>query len=392
MYDIVGKYNTATVYALDVDSESHAQVLQMCNVEELRDCSIKMMPDMHASEGCTVGTSMTVGEKINPSYVGSDIGCGMQVYRLEDGFIDLPALDSAVRELIPSGAAVYPRANPVIKQVDIKSLYAYPTLRHETVSRAIGTLGGGNHFIELDRSVDGEYYLVIHSGSRRLGKDVALYHQKMAFFTSHGISPEEVAKKKLRVCDVKSRVIPAHCFLSGEHKGRYLHDMNIAVKYADVSRKYMGELILSKMGLKVAESFATVHNYIDTTHGILRKGAVSAQNGEKLIIPINMRDGSLICVGKGNPDWNFTAPHGAGRVLKRSDAKATISLEEYREAMKGIYSTSVNESTIDESPMAYRGIDDIHDTVEPTAEVVDIITPVYNFKASKSEVADDGEG
>lgn len=390
MYDIVGKYNTATVYALNVDSESHAQVLRMCNIEELRDSVIRMMPDMHASEGCTVGTSMTVGESINPSYVGSDIGCGMQVYRLGDGFIDLPALDAAVRELIPSGAALYPRSNPVIKQVDVKSLYAYPTLRHETVSRSIGTLGGGNHFIELDKSVGGEYYLVIHSGSRRLGKDVALYHQKMAFFTSHGISPEEVARKRMRVCDVKSRLHPSQCFLSGEYKERYLHDMNIAVRYAEVSRKHMGELIIARLGLTVEESFTTVHNYVDTRHGILRKGAVSAQSGEKLIIPINMRDGSLICIGKGNPDWNYTAPHGAGRVLKRSDAKANISLEEYREAMKGIYSTSVNESTIDESPMAYRSIDDIHDAIEPTADVVDVITPVYNFKASRPET-DDGD-
>lgn len=389
MYEIVGKYNKATVYAVSVDSDSHAQVLRMCNVEELKDCSIRMMPDMHASEGCTVGTSMTVGEKLNPSYVGSDIGCGMQVYKLENGSVDLPALDSAIRELIPSGAAVYPRANPVIRQVDIKSLYAYPVLRHETVSRSIGTLGGGNHFIELDKSVNGEYYLVIHSGSRRLGKDVALYHQKMAFFTAHGITPEEVAKKRMRVCDVKSRVIPSQCFLSGEYKDRYLHDMNIAVKYAEVSRKHMGELIIARMGLRVAESFTTVHNYVDTKHGILRKGAVSAQEREKLIIPINMRDGSLICIGKGNPDWNCTAPHGAGRVLKRSDAKATITIEEYREAMKGIYSTSVNESTVDESPMAYRGIDDIYGVIDPTATVTDIITPVYNFKASKSEATDE---
>ena len=389
MYDIVGKYNTARVFAVSVDSESYAQVLRMCNVEELRDSVIRMMPDMHASQGCTVGTSMTVGEKLNPAYVGSDIGCGMQVYKLEDNTVSLPALDDAVRELVPSGAALYPRANPIIKKVDIQSLYAFPVLRHDTVSRSIGTLGGGNHFIELDKSVDGEYYLVIHSGSRRLGKDVALYHQKMAFFTTHGITPEEVAKKRMRVSDVKSRLIPSQCFLSGEYKARYLHDMNIAVKYAEVSRKHMGELIIARLGLKVSESFTTVHNYIDTERSILRKGAVSAQEGEKLIIPINMRDGSLICVGKGNPDWNYTAPHGAGRVLKRSDAKATVTLEEYREAMKGVYSTSVNESTIDESPMAYRSMDDIYNTVDPTAAVTDIITPVYNFKASRAEAIDE---
>ena len=198
----------------------------------------------------------------------------------------------------------------------------------------------------------------------------------------------------MKVTDIQSRILPKDCFLSGENLARYLHDMNIAVKYAEISRKAMGETILSRLGLHVSEEFTTVHNYIDTKHGILRKGAVSAQQGERLIIPINMRDGSLICRGKGNPDWNFTAPHGAGRLMRRSEAKASISIEEYREAMRGIYTTSVNESTLDESPMAYRGIDDILDTVEPTVEVVDVVTPVYNFKASKATVDEetaDGE-
>ena len=394
MYDVIGKYNRATIYAQTVDSESYAQVLQMCNVPELEGSTIKMMPDMHASAGCTVGTSMTVGDKINPAYVGSDIGCGMQVYRLKETEIDFAALDDAIRAYVPSGAAIYPRSNPVIKQIPLEELYCYPTLRHDTVVRSIGTLGGGNHFIEVDRCMDGSLCLVIHSGSRRLGKDVALYHQKMAFFAHHGISAEEVARKKLKITDIKTHVLAQNCFLSGEGKERYLHDMNIAVKYAEVSRKNMGEILISRLGLNVTDSFTTVHNYIDTEHGILRKGAVSAQEGETLIIPINMRDGSLICRGKGNPEWNFTAPHGAGRLMKRSEAKASISLEEYREAMKGIYSTSVGESTIDESPMAYRSIDDIVDTVEPTVDIIDVITPVYNFKASKAvtdEETADGE-
>ena len=394
MYDVIGKYNRATIYAQTVDSESYAQVLQMCNVPELEGSTIKMMPDMHASAGCTVGTSMTVGDKINPAYVGSDIGCGMQVYMLKETEIDFAALDDAIRAYVPSGAAIYPRSNPVIKQIPLEELYCYPTLRHDTVVRSIGTLGGGNHFIEVDRCMDGSLCLVIHSGSRRLGKDVALYHQKMAFFAHHGISAEEVARKKLKITDIKTHVLAQNCFLSGEGKERYLHDMNIAVKYAEVSRKNMGEILISRLGLNVTDSFTTVHNYIDTEHGILRKGAVSAQEGETLIIPINMRDGSLICRGKGNPEWNFTAPHGAGRLMKRSEAKASISLEEYREAMKGIYSTSVGESTIDESPMAYRSIDDIVDTVEPTVDIIDVITPVYNFKASKAvtdEETADGE-
>lgn len=386
MFDVIGKYNTAVIYALNTDSESYAQVLKMCNTEELKGCRIRMMPDMHAAEGCTVGTSMTVGDKINPAYVGSDIGCGMQVYRLADRDVDFARLDSVIRSEIPSGAAIFPRTSPAIKQVSIEELYCFPTLRFDTVNRSIGTLGGGNHFIEIDRGADGELYLVIHSGSRRLGKDVALYHQKTAFFTTHGITPEEVAKKKMKVTDVKSRLVPSKCFLSGVYAERYFHDMDIALKYAEVSRKDMGEKIISAMGFTVDESFTTVHNYIDTAKRILRKGAVSAALGEKLIIPINMRDGSLICRGKGNDEWNCTAPHGAGRLMKRSDAKASITLDEYRAAMKGIYTTSVNESTIDESPMAYRSIDDIIDAIEPTVEITDIALPVYNFKASKGPV------
>lgn len=394
MYDVTGKYNKATIYALNVDSESYAQVLKMCNVKELEGCSIRMMPDMHASEGCTVGTSMTVKDKINPAYVGGDIGCGMQVYKLRESEMDFSILDSVIREKIPSGAAVYPRSNPVIKDIPLEELYCFGSIRHMTVSQSIGTLGGGNHFIEIDRDLEGSLYLVIHSGSRRLGRDVAMYHQRMAFFISHGYLPEEVEKKKLRMTDVQTHIRPENCFLSGGYAERYFHDMNIAVRYAEVSRRNMADTIISSLGLNVEEEFTTVHNYIDTKHGILRKGAVSAQKDEKLIIPINMRDGSLLCKGKGNPDWNFTAPHGAGRLMKRSEAKATITLDEYKRAMSGIFTTSVNESTLDESPMAYRSIDDILNTVEPTVDIIDIITPVYNFKASKpvtDEETMDGE-
>ena len=391
MYDVIGKYNKATVYAVNVDSDSYAQVLKMCNVEELSGSKIRMMPDMHASEGCTVGTSLTVGEKINPSYVGSDIGCGMQVYKLKNKEIDFSALDEAIRTLIPSGASIYPKSNPAVKHIPFDDLYCFARLRHDTVYRSLGTLGGGNHFIEVDRGSEGSLYLVIHSGSRRLGKDVAFFHTNMAYFNAHGITAEELSKKKKITIDVKSRLIPSQCFLSGIGKERYLNDMNIAVKYAEVSRNDMGMKLISALRLDVEDEFTTVHNYIDTKAGILRKGAVSAREGERLIIPINMRDGSLLCVGKGNEEWNYTAPHGAGRLMKRSDAKANITLEEYKESMKGIYSTSISESTIDESPMAYRSMNDIVDTISPTAEIVDILTPVYNFKASKYKVDEETE-
>ncbi len=389
MFDVIGKWNTAKVYASSVDSDSYAQVLRMCNLEKLKDSRIRMMPDMHASAGCTVGTSLTVGEYINPAYVGGDIGCGMQVYQLEEETINFAALDECIRSEIPSGAAIFPRANPAIRTLPLKSLHCYEYLRHETVSRSLGTLGGGNHFFEVAKGMeDGKLYLIIHSGSRRLGRDVALYHQNQAFFEHHGITSEEAKKKGLRPRNIQSNIHPSSCFLSGENLTRYLHDMNIAVDYATLSRQLMGQTIIDRLGLHVVRSFATIHNYIDTEAGVLRKGAVSAKQGEMILIPINMRDGSLLCIGKGNEDWNCTAPHGAGRVLKRSDAKATISLDEYREVMKGVYTTCVGESTIDESPMAYRRISDILDVIDPTADVKDILEPIYNFKASK-EIVDE---
>lgn len=386
MFDIIGKFNSATVYAKSVDSESYAQVLAMCNIEELKNSKIKMMPDMHAAEGCTIGTSITIADKINPSYVGSDIGCGMQVYKLSDSEIDFPLLDHCVRTYIPSGAAIHEKATVGIKQIPLNALYCYDTLQHDIIARSFGTLGGGNHFIEIDKSMNGYYYLIIHSGSRRLGKDVALYYQKAAYFAMNGISPPEAIKKRTRFSDIESKIQPGNCFLSGEYLEKYLHDMHIAVQYADLSRKQMGEKLIEQLGLKVEDSFTTIHNYVNMEDKILRKGAVSAKNNELLIIPINMRDGCLICKGKGNDEWNYTAPHGAGRLMKRSEAKVSISIEEYKDAMKGIYSTSVNESTIDESPMAYRSIDDIIDVVEPTVEIIDITTPVYNFKASKGVI------
>ncbi|MBQ9748421.1 MAG: RtcB family protein [Clostridia bacterium] len=395
MFDIIGRWNTARVYASSVDSESYAQVLRMCNLERLKDSRIRMMPDMHASAGCTVGTSLTVGEYVNPAYVGGDIGCGMQVYRLEEREIDFARLDECVRAYIPSGAAIFSHANPAIRTLPLKSLHCYEHLRYDTVSRSLGTLGGGNHFIEVARGIEDEcLYLIIHSGSRRLGRDVALYHQNQAFFEHHGITSEEARAKGLRPRDVQSNIHPSTCFLSGENLTRYLHDMNIAVDYATLSRQLMGQTIIDRLALHPTHAFATIHNYIDTKAGVLRKGAVSAQAGEQILIPINMRDGSLLCVGKGNEDWNCTAPHGAGRVMKRSDAKAAISLDEYREVMAGVYTTSVGESTIDESPMAYRRIGDILDVIDPTAEVTDILEPVYNFKASKAvtdEEVMDGE-
>ena len=389
MFEIIGKYNRATVYAATVDSEAYAQVLRMCNREELRDSRIRMMPDMHAAEGCTVGTSMTVGDRVNPAYVGGDIGCGMQVYRLDTPSVDLPRLDEAIREGVPSGAAIFPSPNGAVHRVPLEKLRCYESISHQLVSRSFGTLGGGNHFIELEQGLDGALYLVIHSGSRRLGRDVALYHQAAAFFATLGMDGDEVRRKRMKPADIKTTLRPEDCFLSGYLLENYLHDMDIAVAYASESRRRMGEVILERLGITASDSFATIHNYVDTKARVLRKGAVSAQKGERLLIPINMKDGSLLCEGLGNPDWNCTAPHGSGRVMKRSEAKETLSMEDYRREMAGIYSTSVNESTLDESPMAYRRMAEIETAITPTAEVKDILTPLYNFKASSTAAIDE---
>lgn len=389
MFEIIGKHNRATVYAASVDADSYAQVLRMCNSEELKDARIRMMPDMHAAEGCTVGTSMTVEGRVNPAYVGSDIGCGMQIYRLDTDSVELPRLDEVIRACIPSGAAIFSTPNSAVHRVPLEGLSCFDSISHEPVARSFGTLGGGNHFIELEQGLDGGLYLVIHSGSRRLGRDVALYHQSAAFFACLGIDEGEVRRKRLKPADIKTTLRPEDCFLSGHLLENYLRDMDITVTYAAESRRRMGEAILERLGITAADAFTTIHNYIDTQAGILRKGAVSAQKGERLFIPINMKDGSLLCVGRGNPDWNFTAPHGSGRVMKRSEAKEALSMEDYRREMKGVYSTSVNESTLDESPMAYRRMAEIETAIQPTAEVTDILTPLYNFKASRSAAIDE---
>lgn len=389
MFEIVGRYNRATVYAEMVDKDSFAQIWRMCNNEKLKGSRIRMMPDTHASAGCTVGTSLTFDDRVNPSFVGDDIGCGMQVYELADRNIDFAELDRTIRESIPSGPRIFDHAISQIKNVPLDSLHCFDFIRYDTVKRSFGTLGGGNHFIEVDKAADGRLYLVIHSGSRRLGRDVAGFHNAAAFFCACGIDPKEAARKKLRPGEIKSGCSLGECFLSGGLLEEYLNDMKLAVNYASESRKAMGETIISKMNLHPVSSFATIHNYIDTENKILRKGAVSAQSGETIIIPINMKDGALICRGRGNVDWNYTAPHGSGRVLRRSEAKELITLDEFKAEMEGVFTTSVNESTIDESPMAYRRVDEILNTIDPTAEVVERILPVYNFKASRPVTDED---
>lgn len=331
--------------------------------------------------------------------VGVDIGCGMYTVNLGKNELDLPKLDE-IAHFIPSGTRVWEGRQ---EHFDLTVLRCHRNLKDsKRLERSLGTLGGGNHFIEMDRSKDGTNYLVIHSGSRNLGKQVAEYYQQLAIDLNHGkeeyfqkrdalISEYKVtgrrteiqaALKALRWTEKKADVPDELSFLYGTYLEDYLHDVEICQQFATRNRELMAEIILSRLGLTKEDAFHTVHNYIDTEEMILRKGAVAAHDGERLLIPINMRDGSVLAVGKGNPEWNFSAPHGAGRILSRTDAREKLDLAAYEKAMEGIYTTSVSLSTIDEAPMAYKSLEDILDVIRESVDVIDIIKPIYNFKAS----------
>ncbi len=399
MLELNGKYNQAKVFTDKIDNDCIAQIILLCNQEFTKGLSIRMMPDVHAGSGCTVGTTMTIKDKIVPNLVGSDIGCGMETVKLQEQQIDLKAFDRLIYERIPSGFAIREKHHSYVKRLRLSELRCLKYIDILKAEKSLGTLGGGNHFIELDRDESGAFYLVIHSGSRHLGLEVASYYQKAGYHRLNKSSYEDVQKltehlkSQNRQSEIESEVkkllstkttsVPKDlAYVEGGLFEDYVHDMKIVQEYALYNRKAIAEELLSGMKLHAVERFTTVHNYLDTEHMILRKGAISAEKGEKILIPINMRDGSLICIGKGNPDWNYSAPHGAGRLMSRSEAKELFTVEEYEEEMKGIYSTSVGRGTLDESPMAYKSMEDITENIGDTAEIVQVIRPVYNFKAS----------
>ena len=397
MIELRGKYNVAYVYTEIVDQESISQIIELLNQPMSQGQTIRMMPDVHAGAGCTIGTTMTVGDKIIPNLVGVDIGCGMEVTYLNESEIDFAKLDSVIRNCVPSGFEVRNRAHSFFKQIDLSKLRSAKFVDTEYAKMSLGTLGGGNHFIEVDKTEDGKLLLVVHSGSRHLGTEVARHYQKAAFNDLNKRGAEmlvlqlrvqgrdkEIEQELKRYSGVHIPKDLAYC--EGELMDSYVHDMKIVQEFAKLNRKAITQTILSECGLTATDSFTTIHNYLDTENMILRKGAVSAQLGEKLIIPMNMRDGALICVGKGNPEWNYSAPHGAGRLINRGAAKQNISLDEYVKSMQGIYSTSVGQSTIDESPMAYKPMQSIIDNIGDTVDIVEIVKPVYNFKASETRV------
>ncbi len=398
--EIKGKVNTAICYAKVVEDEAIEQIRRMCDYEMTRGSKIRIMPDVHSGKGCTIGTTMTVVDKVVPNVVGVDIGCGMYTVSLGKGDIDLEKVDEAAH-YIPSGTRVWEGRK---EKFDLTGLKCYRELKDtKRLARSLGTLGGGNHFIEIDEASDGTKYLVIHSGSRNLGKQVAEHYQKLAVLLDRGF--EEYFEKRDQIIatykaegrkteiegalkELKRQVFKGEsampedlCFLYGTYMEDYLHDVEICQAFAKRSRELMAEILIGLSGLTAGESFHTIHNYIDTSEMILRKGSIAAHKGEKVLIPINMRDGSVIAVGKGNPEWNYSAPHGAGRIMSRTKAKEQLSMEEYKEAMKGIYTTSVSESTLDEAPMAYKSLDDIIDVITESVDVIEVIKPLYNFKA-----------
>ena len=368
MFELNGRYATAKIFSDDVDPVSISQVIQFLNQPIAEGQKIRMMPDIHAGRGCTIGTTMTITDRVVPNLVGSDIGCGMEVVYLDVDVIDFERLDHIIHHKVPHGYKKRAIPHHFMNNFDLTELKCYFNLEAGSEGNfALGTLGGGNHFIEINQTKDGDLIMVIHSGSRRIGADVCEYYQNAAlkeFKRFHNMASD----KDLIYCE-------------GRIFEDYIHDMKIMQDCASLNRKAIAETILSEYGMDFTKSFTTIHNYIDMDRMILRKGAVSANKNETLIIPINMRDGSIICKGKGNSDWNYSAPHGAGRLFSRSKAKEELSFDDFERAMEGIYSTSVSKKTLDESPMAYKPIDNILNNVEDTVKIIDIVKPVYNFKA-----------
>ena len=402
MFEIVGKKCTAICYAKVVDESAVTQIQRMCDYDLTEGSRVRIMPDVHAGKGCTIGTTMTIVDKAVPNVVGVDLGCGMYTVDLGQADIDLERFDEAAH-YIPSGKNIWESRQA---KFDLTELRCYRQLKNpKRVARSLGTLGGGNHFIEIDVAEDGMKYLVIHSGSRNLGKQVAELYQQLAIDLNRGIGDYLEAKEELirtykaagRRKEIQAALkelewkketlrpdIPDDlCYLSGKYLEDYLHDVEICQRFARMNREKMAEILLERTGLTAGDAFHTIHNYIDTEEMILRKGAIAAHDGELVLIPINMRDGSVLARGKGNPEWNYSAPHGAGRLMSRKDAKNTLSMDEYRETMEGIYTTSVNENTLDEAPMAYKALDDIIDVIRESVDVIDILKPIYNFKAAE---------
>lgn len=397
------------IFTENIEPEALNQIYTLIKQPAFSDCKVRIMPDVHAGAGCVIGFTADLGEKVIPNIVGVDIGCGMLTVNLGKIDIDLAKLDEVIRKYVPNGRNVHEKEETEFATNIINRLYCKEQLKNvDWLKRSCGTLGGGNHFIEVDIDDESNKYLIIHSGSRNIGKQVAEIYQQMAIDDISGKSNFKADSEKLiteykkagREKEISKAInelktsyeknspkIPRELsYLTGKHRETYLHDMKLCQEFAGTNRRTMQEIIAYYMGWKTTketERFQTIHNYIEHDTNMVRKGAISAKAGEKVLIPINMRDGCIIGIGKGNKDWNCSAPHGAGRIMSRSKAKETVSLEEFEQSMQGIYTTSVNRSTIDESPMAYKPIEEIVANIQDTVEIVKFIKPIYNFKASE---------
>lgn len=407
MLELKGKYNTAKVFTDNIDAETISQIINLCNQKSMETSKIRIMPDCHAGAGCTIGTTITITDKVIPNLVGVDIGCGMLAAKLDIKEIEFKKLDECIRKNVPAGMSIHEEPVLTASLYGELSLIKAPIDIHKA-ERSIGTLGGGNHFLEIDKDTDGAYWLVIHTGSRHLGLEVARYYQNLAYedcketyVGSYKECSEELVKKlkaekrqneieyalknlkKQMEQAVQGMKIPKKlAYLSGQHMYDYLHDIAVVQGMAKINRLTICKRICDVMGWNTIETFETIHNYIDVEKQILRKGSVSAKKGEKLVIPINMRDGVLFCKGKGNSDWNFSAPHGAGRIMSRGQAKELISMEDFEMSMADVYTTSVCRATLDEAPQAYKPMKEILENIQDTVEIMDVWKPVYNFKAS----------
>lgn len=393
MFEIVGKRNSAIVFAEKINKETKTQIASLLREEAFADSKIRIMPDTHTGKYTVVGTTMTLNGRITPSLLGVDIGCGVEVVFLKENAVDLSKFDETVHALVPCGAKIH--SAPVVDKFDFSKLNCLSSVNQSRAMKSIGTLGGGNHFIELDKDENGNLILVIHSGSRQAGSDVAVYYQELAYREAckkerkqsrdkyyKAVNEEQYYCKSIRR-EVKAKFATTkqNAILKGDMFFRYLNDVAIIQEYADLNRRAIAERICTAMQLHITDRFSCVHNYIDKESMILRKGAISARQNERVIIPLNMRDGSILGVGLGNPEWNFSAPHGAGRACSRTEAKFTYTVEEYQQAMAGIYTTTANIGSLDECPMAYKPSQKIIDAVKDTVEIQQIIRPVYNFKA-----------
>ena len=391
------------IFTKNIEDSALQQINELLEQDAFKDCKIRIMPDVHAGKGCVIGFTGDLGDKVIPNIVGVDIGCGMLCANLGNVELKLEELDKVIRKYIPSGMNVHKEPK---RNFDFTKLYCYKDLKNKDgwLEKSLGTLGGGNHFIEIDVDEDNNKYLVIHTGSRNLGKQVAeIYQEKAIEYCSFEKERKEEQQKIIKeykeqgkqreiqeaLIDInkkyegKTKLPKDLCYLEGDLRKQYLHDMELCQEFAVLNRSYIAYKICKELNILCEDYFQCIHNYINFEDNIIRKGSISARKSEKVIIPINMRDGCIIGVGKGNEDWNYSAPHGAGRIMSRNVARNTLNMEEYKNSMKGIYSTSVDENTIDEAPMVYKPMKEILENIKDTVEVEKIIKPIYNFKASE---------